>query len=176
VLEIILAQVNTEHFHWRRSFEYGKHRRRKIITLSQGFWRLSDHDWRVLGWPDDWKKYFKRRFLRGGVLRQANPLKFDRRDLVELHVTRHFVWELALLDPEVERRSSEIRKTIGYEGRKRLDRMWGISDWWNYDTRRRYLDRLAARRIRAAMKGDVEAEMSPRKLWAHVCFVIAAAI
>ncbi|HYF35091.1 MAG TPA: hypothetical protein VD994_07385, partial [Prosthecobacter sp.] len=55
-LDIVLAQVNTEQFHWWRSFEYGKHRRpgKKLIPLSQGFSTLCDRTWRDLGWPQEW--------------------------------------------------------------------------------------------------------------------------
>ncbi len=159
-LQAILLRVNTQHFHWRRSFEYGKHRRGKMITLNQGFLKLHEGIWKRLGWPEDWKKYFRRRFRYGCDLRQPTWLKFDRRDLVELHIERHFIWRAVILDPEVESRLHEIDGTLGFEGRLRIYYLIGARNWKDPNHRHRQADRIAQKRIRAAMAGDTEAEIN----------------
>jgi hypothetical protein len=84
---------------------------------------------------------------------------FVRDDLFELFSARHYVRELPLLNPDAERRISEVTAAIGETGQFQLSRLHGHSRCpWRDDMRRRIHERMAERRVRLALHGDWEAE------------------
>lgn len=161
ILEAILERIDNPRFHWRRSFEYGKRRKWWMIDLTQELRGLREWEWAQLKWPEAWKRYFRQLLVNPGRSDQTFAYKITREDWFELFVERHFVGRVQLLDPDAERRESEIdRHLAGSGGRHRLDKLLDCRWRRGADLRQKVHARLAARRIRAALRGDLEVEMS----------------
>lgn len=159
VLKTILQQIDNPRFHWRHNFEPGKRQRRRMIENTQALRSIREHRWKWLGWPEDWKIYFRKVTVNPGRPDQTIAYKLLREDLFELFTERHYVRRLKLLDPTAESREAEIDLHLVQNGlHHRLDRL--LDSHWQRgpDPRQQKLNRLAARRLRLALNGDLEAE------------------
>ena len=91
---------------------------------------------------------------------QTFAYKILREDLFELFIEQNFVWEVRLIDPEVEARVTELDQYLSARGLgHRLDKLLDCGYRAGPDIRQTKLERLAERRIRKGLLGDWEAEV-----------------
>lgn len=167
ILKAILQVIDNRRFHWRQSFESGRRRRRKMVENSQPLSGIREQRWKQLGWPDEWKKYFRKVPVNVGRPDQTIAYKILRDDLFELFTERNFIWRMRVIDPELESREAELNRYLrtsgqGHRLNKILDSVWRRGP----DPRSKKLARLAQRRIRKACEGDLEAEARRPHLFA----------
>lgn len=163
VLETILQVIDHPHYHWRRNFTHGRRRRRtrRMIENTQFPNSVREHRWKRLGWPEPWKIFFRQILVNEGRSDQTYSYKFRRLDLLELFVERYYTYYVELIDPAQKAREARIETFLTRSGGDHrlttlLDKGWRPGP----DPRRKILARLANRRIRKAIEGDLEAEVS----------------
>jgi hypothetical protein len=177
-LEAILREVNVVCYHWRRNFlPTNRNRRAQIQRMNQPLQSISHRRWVQRSFPHEWRSYFVREFFFD---RFAWDHRFVFRwpRLFEVRVVPRMVTRLPVCDPSVESRLSEVQRFFE-DPRKsgKLCKLRGCYHYWKYcDERRKLGDRLAWKRIRAAMAGDVEAEMKPSTTWFHLCLPFARVV
>lgn len=159
VLEAILKEINVIKYHWRRSFEPTKRcRRRQLQQLDQPLQRIKPRRLRRGNFPAEWKHYF----MVEHVFQQRaweHTWRFKWPQLFELKVAPRMVRELPVCDPEGDSRLSEIESILLNPKRAgHLNKLLGVRRWKDSKIRHDMLDRLAQKRMRAAIAGDVEAE------------------
>ncbi len=159
VLEAILKEINVIRYHWKRSFAPTKRRRRhQMQQLDQPLQRIKPWRRRRSNFPAEWKRYF----MVERVFRKRaweHTWRFRWPQLFELKVVPRMIRELPVLDSEGDSRLSEIEGILLHPKRAgRLHKLLGVRRWKDSATRRRLLERLAQKRMRAAIAGDVEAE------------------
>ncbi|MBS1619985.1 MAG: hypothetical protein JST76_15825 [Bacteroidetes bacterium] len=159
MLEAILKEINVVRYHWKRSFAPTKRwRRRQMEQLDQPLQRIKPWRRRRSNFPQEWKRYF----MVEHVFQKRDwehTWRFRWPQLFELRIVPHMVHELPVCDPEGDSRLSEIEKFLLHPRKAgRLNKLLGARRWKDSDARRKSLERLAQKRIRAAMAGDVEAE------------------
>lgn len=130
-----------------------------MVENTQPLSGVREHRWKQLGWPEDWKKYFRRILVNPGRPDQTFAYKILREDLFELFTERHYIRRVRVIDPEAVAREEELNQHLSTNGRlHRLDRLLDCGWRSGPDPRQKELTRLANRRIRKAYEGDWEAE------------------
>lgn len=164
LLEAILRVINVTRRHWRRCFTPTK-RKRKQQQMQEMFHELGRirlADWQSPRFPDEFRKYF---FVEPLFIHTTwvPTFRFRWPNLFELRTVPHMVYEVPLLDPVTESRCAEIEQLLDRRGRRfRLNRLKNMIVDNGPDPRDRMLERLAAKRLRAVLAGDVEAEKRAR--------------
>ncbi len=167
ILKTILLAIDNHRFHWRKSFESGRRRRRRMVENSQNLSGIREHRWTQLGWPEEWKKYFRKIVVNIGRPDQTFAYKILREDLFELFTERHYIRRVRVIDPELESREAELNQYLNATGLvHRLDRMLDCVWKRGPDPRQRKLTHIAKRRIHKAYQGDWEAEARRHHLFA----------
>jgi hypothetical protein len=159
VLERILGFINAFVPHWRRSFTPTKrNRRRQVRELDQALRTLSRWQLFQRSFPEGWRAYFVEESILLGR-RWEVVYHFRWPHLFELKVAPRMIERVQVCDPVVASRLAEVERQFeDPRNRGRLEKLRG-SSWSSFDERRHILQHLAVKRIRAAMAGDVEAEM-----------------
>ena len=161
ILEIILREIDNSRYHWRKSFVSGKRRIRKMIENTQNLRGVREHHWKRYGWPEDWKKYFQKSWVDVGKSDETCVYRICREDLFELFTERHYIRHVRVVDCEAESRLTELKQHLSADGRRcRLERLLDCRWRWDCDPRQKKLNRLAELRIRKALGGDWEAEVT----------------
>jgi hypothetical protein len=159
ILEAILKEINVIRYHWRRSFAPTKRNRRsQIQQLHQPLKRIKPWRRRQIDIPREWKNYF----LIEPVFRDRtwkHTWRFRWPRLFELRVVPRLVHKLPVCDPAADSRLSEIKAILADPQREgKLTKLLGRRHWRCSDNRQKKLDRLAEKRLRAVVAGDLEAE------------------
>lgn len=159
VLNAILKEINVIKYHWKRSFVPTMRRRRnQLQQLDQPLQRIKPWRRRRSNFPAEWKHYF----MVEHVFQQRvweHTWRFRWPQLFELKVVPRMVYELPVCDSEGDSRLSEIEDILRNPKRSgRLHKLLGIRRWKDSATRQKRVERLAQKRVRAAIAGDVEAE------------------
>lgn len=159
VLQTILMAIDNPRYHWRKSFVSGSRRKRKMIENTQAVCSLREARWKRLGWPEEWKNYFRQTLVNVGRPDQTFSYKFQHENLFELFTERHYQTKSRLLDPLAESRSAELQMHLkNRRGQHRLTTLLDTGGWRGPDPRQKKLSRLAQQRMRKAMAGDWDAE------------------
>lgn len=159
LLRAILRRINVVRYHWRRSFAVSRRtRRHKRQYLKQALMTIPSWEWRSSKVPQEWKTYFSREWVMEN--RQwVEVFRFRMVKLFELRVLPRMIHELPVCDPELESRLDEIEAEMRDPKKEgRLAKLKGERWTWPCDERQNRLERLAKKRIRAAVLGDLEAE------------------
>ena len=130
---------------------------------------VREHRWKRLGWPEQWKIFFRQILVNEGRSDQTYSYKFRRLDLLELFVERYYTYYAELIDPAQKAREAEIETFLVHRGGDHrlttlLDKGWRSGP----DPRQKILARLANRRIRKALEGDWEAEVRRKASSSHL--------
>lgn len=170
VLNAILKEINVIKYHWKRSFVPTRRRRRhQLQQLDQPLQRIKPWRRKRSNFPAEWKHYF----MVEHVFQQRaweHTWRFRWPQLFELKVVPRMVRELPVCDSEGDSRLSEIEDILRHPKRAgRLKKLLGVRRWKDSSTRRKLIERLAQKRVRAAIAGDVEAEKT-----ASECAVFSA--
>lgn len=172
VLEAILKEINVIKYHWKRSFAPTKRRRRlQMEQLDQPLQRIKPWRWCRRDFSPEWKPYF---FVEHVFQNRAwaHTRRFRWPQLFELRTVPRIVHELPVCDPEGDSRLSEIEGVMLNPKRAgRLGKLLGIRHWRDSATRHKLFERLARKRILAAIAGDVEAE---KTAYAGTAFSVSA--
>lgn len=174
-LRSILELIGTTFFSRIRDFRVkkGRKRRRRLVELEQPLREIPFWDWMRRGLPEAWLPYFRiesrlhyRTWIEVAVFAQPS--------LFELKVAPRYVTELQHVDPDVEKRISEIRTWI--ENRHlmgRLERVCGWRHWKTEPNHRKQYERLAKDELRMARENLWEAEVTHSKRVGHVSLITA---
>ncbi|MEN3939976.1 hypothetical protein WJU23_01700 [Prosthecobacter sp. SYSU 5D2] len=167
ILRAILEEINVIRYHWRRNFKPTNSKRRQQL-------HITDHQlaWR---WPTDfgprkrlkaqWISYFKpAQALWAGYPQRV--MEFNQPELFELRVVPNLQTEAKLLEPETESRLAWIEAHLEGSGRYRLDKLTDCSrSYGQNQTRSRLREKIARKRLQAALTGDIEAEERNLLFW-----------
>lgn len=162
----ILKRINVVRYHWRRTFVLSKRNQRyQRQRLRQALNTIPSWEWHAPAFAAQWKPYFSREL----VLHErewVEVFRFRMARLFEVRVLPRMVFELPVCDPEVESRLAEIEGILADPTKSaRIDKLNGLRRWRCMDPRKSKLERLAKRRVRAAILGDLEAERMTS--WCH---------
>ena len=161
VLESILAVIGTERWSRTRDFLLRcRNRKSPILTeIDQPLKTISESEWKHKGYPDSWRRYFCLESMRHGLLWYPT-LVYAHRRFLEFKVEPLILTEVAIPDPAIERRIAEIDQVLfGQNQISRLDRLRDRSQGrWKNDPRRKVIDRIHRREIRAAFMNFPEVD------------------
>lgn len=170
ILEAILKEINVVRYHWRRSFAPTKRNRRaQIQQLHQPLKRIKPWRRRQIDIPREWKSYFLiEPVFRDRTWKHTWSFRWPR--LFELRVVPRLVYKLPVCDPVADSRRSEIEAILANPQREgKLTKLLGRRRWRSGDNRQKKLDRLAEKRLRAVLAGDLEAEKTARSWRCLLC-------
>lgn len=164
-LDDILRRINVSKFHWRRDFAPTKRNRRaQKQQFHQPLRRIPSWGFGFQGLPHAWRNYFAAEPVLVGS-QWLHEWRFRWPELFELRVVSRLILEMHACDLDGDSRLAELDAIFNDPRRhgklcKLVGRRRGSAGRW----RQEELEKMALKRMRAALAGDVEAEKAAANL------------
>ncbi|RYD21817.1 MAG: hypothetical protein EOP88_10035 [Verrucomicrobiaceae bacterium] len=112
VLEAILKVIGSTFVHHTRNFQHRRGRSRKLCEIEQPLRPIPLHEWERKNYPQSWHRYFQYQLLLTWGNHWQPHWVFTQPSFYRLKTSRNMIFEIRVIDPDVERRIGELERWL----------------------------------------------------------------